>query len=197
SEFDRWSLTQQLAFLINIYNAATVELILSRGGKLTSIKDVGSWLSSPWKIKFISLFGERHTLDYIEHGMIRGSGRYADPRIHFAVNCASIGCPALRPEAYTAQNLELQLEDATFNFLSDPTRNRLDVDGLHLSSIFKWYQEDFEKAWRGSASLTQFLARYGKAFGLDKRSSLALAQQPIAIHYLDYDWKLNGQGGTP
>lgn len=195
--FDRWSLAQQLAFLINLYNAWTVELILSAEQPVSSIKERGSLFTSPWKKKFIPLLDKILTLDDIEHGLIRGSGRYNDPRIHFAVNCASIGCPALRPEAYTAHRLEAQLEDACFQFLSDPTRNRLDVDGFKVSSIFKWYREDFEKNWRGSQTLLQFFAKYGKAFGLDSKTSRALANSEVQITFLDYDWKLNAKEAKP
>jgi len=193
TEFDRWQNSEQLAFLINAYNAWTIELILTAEGKLNSIKDLGSVFKSPWKKKFISLFGEIHSLDDLEHGLIRGSGRYNDPRIHFAVNCASIGCPALRVEAYVAEKLEFQLEDATLAFLSDPSRNRFEPGTLKVSSIFKWYKEDFEKGWRGTKNLQQFLAKYGKAFGLDKNSSIALASGNWSIEFLDYDWRLNSK----
>lgn len=79
-QFDQWSKQEQLAFLINAYNAATVELILTAWPELTSIKDLGGLFSSPWKKKFVSLLGEMRSLDNIEHGLIRGSGRYHDPR---------------------------------------------------------------------------------------------------------------------
>lgn len=159
-KFDHWSRAAQLAFLINIYNAWTVKLILTAYPDVASIKDLGSFLQSPWKKRFISLFGETHSLDEIEHELIRGSSRYNDPRIHFAVNCASIGCPALRPEAYVADQLNTQLEDATQKFLSDRTRNRLDQDTLKVSSIFKWYSEDFERGWRGANKLERFFSIY-------------------------------------
>lgn len=193
AEFDRWPPAEQLAFLINAYNAWTVELVLSADAKVVSIKDLGSFLKSPWKKNFIPLFGEPRSLDDIEHRFIRGSGRYPDPRIHFAVNCASIGCPALRPEAFVAERLEAQMEDATQLFLSDRTRNHLEVDGFKVSSIFKWYQEDFEKGWRGTNNLAQFFALYGQAFGMDNRSRKIFGSGNIAIEFLDYDWGLNGK----
>lgn len=196
-EFENWSVAHQVAFLINIYNAWTVELILNADKKINSIKETGSFFSSPWKKKFIPLFGQLLSLDDIEHGTLRGQARYFDPRIHFALNCASVGCPALRPEAYTALRLEAQLEEATFQFLSDSSRNRLDVDGFKVSSIFKWYRDDFEKNWRGSQSLLHFFAKYGKAFGLDSKSSKAMVNGNVAITYLDYDWKLNASGAQP
>ena len=104
SEFDSWTKDQQLAFLINAYNAWTIEFVLSAYPDIKSIKDLGSFFSSPWKKEFINLLGETRSLDNIEHTLIRGSGRYNEPRIHFAVNCASIGCPALLNRAYTAEN---------------------------------------------------------------------------------------------
>ena len=100
ASFQAGSPAQQMAFLINAYNAFTVELILTRYPDLTSIKELGSLLQSPWKPKWIPLLGGKVSLDEIEHEMLRAKGRYKDPRVHFAVNCASIGCPALREEAF-------------------------------------------------------------------------------------------------
>jgi len=189
--FDGWDKHEQLAFLINAYNAWTVELILTKYPNLESIKDLGSFFSSPWKKRFIPLLGKTRTLDDIEHKLIRGSGRYNEPRIHFAVNCASIGCPALRPEAYTGARLEQQLEQATRNFLSDRSRNYLKGDTLYLSPIFKWYREDFEQGWLGSKRLPDFLLRYRQALALDDTATRQLAAGKIDIEFLDYNWKLN------
>jgi hypothetical protein len=134
-------------------------------------------------------------LDDIEHGLIRGSGRYNDPRIHFAVNCASIGCPALRAEAYVAQRLNVQLEDATQMFLSDRTRNRVESDALKVSSIFKWYRPDFEKGWRGANTLGQFLALYSEPLALNADTASQLSAGKLDIEFLDYDWRLNVTSG--
>ena len=123
NEFEGWSKPQQMAFLINAYNAFTVELILTKYPDLKSIKDLGSFLQSPWKKKFFRLLGEERTLDWIEHEQLRPN--YADPRVHAAVNCASIGCPALRDEAFTAAKLEAQLDDGMQRFMGDRTRNRV------------------------------------------------------------------------
>ncbi|MEO8158100.1 MAG: DUF547 domain-containing protein [Betaproteobacteria bacterium] len=194
AEFDRWDKPTQLAFLINAYNANTVELILTRYPDLKSIKDLGSLLRSPWKKSFIPLLGETRSLDDIEQGLIRGSDRYAEPRIHFAVNCASIGCPALRTEAFSAERLDAQLEDSTRAFLSDRTRNRLDGNTLRVSSIFKWYRADFEKGWRGAANLAGFLAQYREALGLDEANTSRLKSGDLSIEFLDYDWRLNSKG---
>lgn len=190
-QFDQWEKPGQLAFLINAYNAWTIELILTRYPELDSIKDLGSLFSSPWKKEFIPLLGEVRSLDDIEHGLIRGSGRYNEPRIHFAVNCASIGCPALARTAYTGDQLEQQLEQATQGFLMDRTRNRLNDDELEVSSIFKWYREDFEQGWRNTDSLAAFLALYSDALGLTQEQRLRLQQNKTDIDFLSYDWKLN------
>ncbi len=100
--FAGWRKAERQAFLINAYNGFTVELILTRYPDLKSIKDLGSLLSGPWKPKWIPLLGAKVSLDDIEHAMLRKRGDYDDPRVHFAVNCASIGCPALREEAFVA-----------------------------------------------------------------------------------------------
>jgi hypothetical protein len=193
ADFDRWDRPSQLSFLINAYNAFTVELVLTRYPDLASIKDLGSLLQSPWKKRFIPLLGETRSLDDIEHSLIRGSGRYAEPRVHFVLNCASIGCPALRPEAFVADRLDAQLEDATKAFLTDRTRNRLDGEVLKVSSIFKWYREDFEKDWRGATSLPRFFVLYREALGFTDISANRLRAGEIPIEFLDYDWRLNSK----
>ena len=191
AQFDRWSKDEQLAFLINVYNAATVDLVLSGKSDLKSIKDLGSVFRSPWKQEFVPLLGKTRSLDEIEHGLIRGSGRYNEPRIHFAVNCASVGCPALRAEAFVANRLEAQLEDATRKFLADKTRNRLNAGQLEVSSIFKWYREDFEQGFRGAKTLEQFLGIYSQPLSLTAQQSQALAQGKLKVDFLPYDWNLN------
>lgn len=192
-DFDRWRKREQLAFLINVYNAWTVELVLTGYPDVASIKDLGSFLQSPWKKSFIPLLGETRSLDDVEHGLIRGSGRYNDPRIHFAVNCASIGCPALRAEAFVADRLDTQLEESAKSFLSDRTRNRLDGNTLKVSSIFKWYREDFEKGWRSANSVQQFFAVYHQSLGLDADAVKRLSAGEMSIEFLDYDWRLNAK----
>lgn len=191
-QFDAWDKNTQLAFLINVYNARTVELILTGWPDLESIKDLGSFFRSPWKKRFFKLLGEERSLDEVEHGLIRASGRYEEPRIHFAVNCASKGCPALRREAYEGARLDAQLEDATRSFLGDRSRNRLEGDTLKVSSIFKWYRGDFELDWRGAETLGEFLALYAGSLGLDDDQRRRLRNGELEIDFLDYDWSLNG-----
>lgn len=189
--FDSWPKNRQLAFLINVYNAATISLVLTGYPKIDSIKNLGHFFSSPWKKRFIPLFGKHYTLDEVEHGLIRGSGRYNDPRIHFAVNCASIGCPALRAGAYTEDKLNEQLEEQTKLFLTDHSRNRLQGDTLYVSQIFDWYRQDFTDGWRGSQSLGEFFALYSDDLGANARQRNALTNNTINIKFLSYDWNLN------
>ncbi|OUS70384.1 DUF547 domain-containing protein [Pseudoalteromonas sp. A601] len=191
SDFDSWNNTTQLAFLINAYNAWTVEFILSEYPNIDSIKELGSFFSSPWSKEFIPLLGEVRSLDNIEHTLIRGENKYNEPRIHFAVNCASIGCPALRAQAYNAPELNKQLEQQTTLFLADKTRNYADGDTLYLSSIFKWYQDDFEKGFADSHSLASFILLYSDAINLNAEQQQLLKSNAMKIEFLDYDWTLN------
>jgi hypothetical protein len=192
TEYRGWTREQRLAFLINAYNAFTVKLVLTRYPDLKSIKDLGSFLQSPWKIEFFTLLGAARSLDNVEHELIRAPGSFDEPRIHFAVNCASLGCPMLRGEAYVAQRLESQLDDATRRFLGDRSRNRYDPASgkLVVSKIFDWYKADFEKGDRGTGSVRQFLARYADVLADGAAASTVRAAQ-AQIHYLDYDWALN------
>ena len=175
AEFQGWSRPQQMAFLINAYNAYTVEKILTRYPEIRSIWDFGKFFGNPFRDEFFSLLGRKSSLDAIEHGTLRK--RYAEPRIHFAVNCASVGCPMLREEAYVAPRLEQQLEEQAVRFLSDRSRNRFREGRLEVSMIFDWFREDFEPR-------EAFLLRYAAQLGVppDARPKLA---------FLDYDWSLN------
>ena len=189
TEFDQTSSTQQMAFLINAYNAFTVELILSKYPKLTSIKDLGSVFQSPWKKKFFVLLGAQRSLDWIENDMLRA--RYKDPRIHVGINCASIGCPALRAEAFVATKLDAQLDDSMQRFLADKTRNRY-LDGkLEVSEIFKWFAQDFEQGNRDLHQVADLFARHAKQFSADPAVQAALRAKTVPISYLPYDWQLN------
>ena len=171
--------------------ASTIDVILEEYPDIDSIRDIGFFLSSAWNQDFASLFGEPVTLDEIEHEIIRGWGRYNEPRIHFAVNCAAIGCPALRAEAFISEKLEMQLEDSTVKFLSDRSRNYFDNGRMYVSSIFDWYKEDFEKGWGGVDSVAEFLARYAAELELDSAIENQLRADDIRIRHLKYDWGLN------
>lgn len=189
--FDSWSDNHQLAFLINAYNAHTIALILTEYPDITSIRDLGSFFSSPWKKEIAPLLGEIRTLDDIEHNLIRGDNKYQEPRIHFAVNCASIGCPALREESYTGDKLETQLQGQTERFLADKTRNYLLDDTLYLSKIFSWYGDDFEQGWQGAHSIEAFIGLYSDALGLSEMQANKLISGDMSISFNEYDWRLN------
>lgn len=188
--FQSWNQDQQLAFLINAYNAFTLQLILDNY-PLGSIRNIGRFWQNPWKMRFFTLLEEDMHLDQLEHEIIREPGVYDEPRIHFAVNCASIGCPALRTEPFTAEQLEKQLQDSAQRFLRDQTRNRFNNGRMEISSIFRWYSEDFERGWQGTHSVAEFLALYQEALGLSDEQAQELAAGKIRIRHLDYDWALN------
>lgn len=193
ARFEAWTPAAQMAFLINAYNAWTVELILGRYPRLASIKDLGSLLSSPWKPAWIPLLGETLSLDAIEHGRLRARGRYDDPRIHFAVNCASVGCPMLREEAFLPERLDAQLDEQTARFLADRSRNRYDAASgrLKVSKIFDWYGEDFRLGHRGIRSLAGFFAGQAERLAEAPADQARLRAGTVPIDFLDYDWALN------
>jgi hypothetical protein len=191
NEFNTWSKSRQLAFLINAYNAWTVAFILTQYPDIASIKELGSFFSSPWRKEFIPLLGKTRSLDNIEHTLIRGEGNYNEPRIHFAVNCASIGCPALRAQAYRAEQLDRQLEQQTTLFLADTTRNYISDDTLYLSSIFKWYRDDFEQGFGGANNLNAFILLYSNALNLTATEQSKIKSNTVQIKFLDYNWALN------
>lgn len=185
--FDAWTSDQQLAFLINAYNAYTLKLIIDHY-PVESIKNIGRFWQNPWRIRFFRLLGEEMHLDQVEHDIIRKPGAYDDPRIHFAVNCAAVGCPALRNQAFTADQLEKQLDDSTRRFLRDRTRNYFDKDAgvIRVSSIFRWYREDFETA----GTLSEWLAEYADDLA-DNKPHRQQINTGVPVKFLDYDWKLN------
>ena len=173
-EFKQWSRDEQMAFLINAYNAFTVEKILTRYPDIRSIWDFGKIFGNPFKDEFFTLLGRKTSLDGIEHGLLRKN--YREPRIHFAVNCASVGCPMLREEAYASARLDRQLEEQVFRFLSDRSRNRFRNGHLEVSKIFDWFKEDF-------APREKYFARYAGLLGYTGGE--------VPITFLDYDWSLN------
>ena len=177
SEFERWPQAERKAFLINAYNAFTVEKILTRYPDIRSIWDFGKVFGNPFKDEFFVLLGRRASLDWIEHETLRK--HYPDPRLHFALNCASVGCPMLREEAYVAARLEAQLDEQASRFLSDRTRNRYREGRLEVSRIFDWYKDDF-------APRERWFARHAALLGAD-----ADAVGRAKLVFLEYDWALN------
>ncbi len=201
TEFSGWTTRQRRSFLINAYNAFTLQLILTRYPRLTSIRDLGNIVfNSPWKQRFFSLLGATRHLDEVEHELLRGAADFDEPRIHFAVNCASVGCPALRPEAYRADRLDAQLDDQTRRFLRDRSRNRLELNSettASISPIFKWYRQDFEAGHHGWTTLERFLGTYADALGDSTASRAALRDAAFSVRYTDYSWKLNDRYTRP
>ena len=176
------SLDEQLAFYINAYNAWTIKLVLSGYPGIHSIKDLGSFWSSPWKKEIVHVDGKVLSLDDIEHGIIRP--KFKDPRIHFAVNCASKSCPPLSSEPYEGKIINQQLDAAARAFINDPKRNRLEGNTLYVSKIFDWYGEDFK------GGIVNFFLKYAEG---DLKRGLEANKNQIKIRYLDYDWSLNGK----
>jgi Protein of unknown function, DUF547 len=184
SAFSKWDKKQQMAFLINLYNAANLKLIIDHY-PIKSIKDIGSALKGPWKQEIVRVFGKVETLDHIEHNLLRP--KYKDPRVHFSVNCASIGCPALRAEAFQASKLDAQLDEQGRIFLRDTTKNRLDAKNktLYLSEIFDWFKDDFTVK---SGTVEKFISIY--VADADRK---VIQQGGLTIKNTKYDWNLNKQ----
>ena len=174
---ENWTKNEQMAYWINAYNAFTVKIVIDYY-PVESIKDIKGkipFVNTVWDVKFINIEGAVYDLNNIEHGILRS--KYKDPRIHFALNCASGSCPNLSRSAYTAESLDKQLDKAGRIFLGDPTKNIITEEEVRLSKIFQWYGSDFTK----EVSKIEYLNRF--------------APQPIPektkIKYLDYDWSLN------
>lgn len=168
-KFESFSREEKLAYWINAYNALTVDLIL-RNYPVKSIKDI----KDPWKQRLWKLGDKWYNLDEIEHQILR---KMDEPRIHFAIVCASYSCPKLQNKAFTSDNLETQLTNATKEFLNDSKRNEITENSLELSKIFKWFSKDFIH----NGSLIDFLNQY---------VSVTISDD-AKISYKDYNWYLN------
>ncbi len=171
---------EQFAYYINAYNAWTIKLILSAYPGVGSIKDLGTFLKSPWEKKFIRIDGDELTLDDIEHHILRP--RFKDPRVHFAINCSAASCPPLSSEPYLGSSLDLQLDQATRSFINDPNNYRLEGNAFYVSRIFKWFAEDFNDDVLG------FYLKYAQD---DLKKKLTEKKAVIQVKYLQYDWSLN------
>lgn len=187
-----WSRAQRFAFWINAYNAFTLQLVRDEG-PVKSIKEIGGWFGSPWRRRFIPLGsfdpkgkGRRLSLDDIEHRILRPG--FKDARLHAAVNCASRGCPPLRPEPYQAATLERQLTEQARSWLLDRGRNDLRVDrgAVRVSRIFDWYEEDFGD---GDAEVVGWIASQLEEG--HQADALRAAGPGVKVRYLDYDWGIN------
>ncbi len=160
---------EKLVYYINLYNAATVKMILDHY-PVNSIKDI----KNPWDKKWIKVGNKLTSLGAIEHKILR---KLNDPRIHFAINCASYSCPKLQNRAFVKKKLETQLNEATRAFVNDQTKNRISSSSVELSQIFKWFKSDFTT----DGNLVDFINQY-----------LAIAINPgVKVRFIKYDWSLN------
>ena len=180
---EQWSQEDQIAYWLNAYNAFTIKLIVDHY-PVKSIKDLGPkhqiiFVNTPWDKKFFKIGDKSMTLNFIEHRILRQN--FKEPRIHFALNCASMSCPKLRREAYNGKELNIQLTDQAKDFLRDKKRNEVDAKKPKLSAIFDFYGKDMKK-WSGK-SLIGFINIY----------SPVQINEDADIEYLDYDWSLNDQ----
>lgn len=174
-----WSKDEQLVYWINAYNAFTVKLI-SDNYPVESIRDLGPSLKIPlikdvWHYKFFTIGGEESSLDQIEHSILRKE--FEEPRIHFAINCASVSCPPLLNEAFTVDKVDSQLERVAKGFINDSSRNKISANQVEISSIFSWFKGDFTK----NGSLIDFLNKY----------STVKINKNAKINHMDYNWSLN------
>ncbi|MBI5060253.1 DUF547 domain-containing protein [candidate division KSB1 bacterium] len=175
AEFERWTRSERLAFVLNLYNAAVIQLVLNHW-PLTSVKDLG-FFTSPWNVEFIPLFGHTVSLGNLEHDVLRPS--FKDPRTHFAICNAAVGSPRLRGDPYLPEHVDAQLDDQVRAFMTErPDCNRFADGTLTLSPIFDWYSMDFGKR----AGILTFVRTYFPGAPPEPR-----------LEYTEFDWSLNGE----
>ena len=175
---------EKLAFWINVYNIFAVKIVLNNY-PLKSIKDVGGFFKSVWKVKAGIVGGKKYSLDEIEHGILRKMG---DPRIHTAIVCASISCPNLSKKSYSSKNLNKQLDIQMKDFLANPNKGmRINMNeqprGISLSPIFNWFAKDF----KSSGGVRNFISPY-----VSEKNRNVIKNPQYSISYMDYNWAING-----
>ena len=191
--YNSWSEPEKLAFLINAYNSFTLQSIIDQNPLKKSIRDI----SGVWTRRKFAIAGLEKTLDNIEHDILRKE--FNEPRIHMALVCAAMSCPILRNEAYTAENLDSQLDDQTRKFITSSQGFEIDREQkiVYLSSIFKWFGKDWianygiDNKFTGSKkekAVLNFISQY-----LSSQDRQYLEQGNYKISYLKYDWSLNKQ----
>ena len=170
---------EELTYWINAYNALAIKGILDGRSPSTLFGKIGYFKNAKYKVG-----GKKINLYDLEHKVIIPLG---EPRIHFAINCASESCPKLLSRVYTAKNLDSELDKVTIAFINDPTRNKFDKETkiVHLSKIFDWFKKDFKKH---SGSVQKYIAQYVNDLEIKK----ALQADSYTVRYLKYDWSLNG-----
>lgn len=204
-EYEAWSEQQKIAFWINAYNALTLEVIVSHYPIKASVFRSVAYpensirqIPGVWdKLRFVVL-GREMTLDEIEHATLRS--KFNEPRIHVALVCAAISCPPLRSEPYAGERLDEQLDDQAHRFLKGPQGLRIDRDGgkVYLSSILKWFGEDFLKAYgvadkfAGRSDVERAVLSFVSRYVSDDERNYLLSGS-YEVEYLDYDWSLNEQ----
>jgi len=188
-EYARWSEDEKKAFWINAYNIEAMKLVLDHyplkrslglqalrypANSIQQIPDV-------WNQEALTILGKKVSLNYIENEILRKE--FQDPRIHFAIVCASLGCPVLRDEPYVFDRLDSQLNDAVMKFMQDRKKFNYDAHSniFYISPIFKWFKEDFEKAGGSIAFIKKYIPQNKNLPDNGK------------IQWLDYDWSLNEQ----
>jgi Protein of unknown function, DUF547 len=180
---------EQRAYWINLYNAFTVDLVLSRF-PVESIRDInispGLFTRGPWGAKLLTIEAEKLSLDDIEHRILRPI--WKDNRVHYAVNCASLGCPNLQPAAYTSENSEALLEKGAREYINHPRGVAIRKGKLQVSSIYVWFQEDFGGSAEG---LMEHWGKYANDALAD-----ALQNYSGGLEH-DYDWRLNDAEPKP
>lgn len=178
---EHWSKKEKLAYWINAYNAFTVKIVADNY-PIKSIKKIGGripFVNSVWDKKFIKIEGQSYDLNDLEHNILR-TDYFNEPRIHFAINCASVSCPNLRNEAYVPEKVNDQLEHAAFLFINDPSKNKISPEHVEISKIFSWFQGDFTKSL-GPAGVLAFISKYSESE----------INRTATVSHMDYDWNLN------
>jgi Protein of unknown function, DUF547 len=173
-----YSRNEQFAFWVNLYNAVTVDVILDNY-PIESIRKIGSLGQGPWGKKLVTVEGKKLSLDDMEHGILRPI--WKDVRIHYAVNCASIGCPNLAPQAYRADRLEAMLDQAASDYINHPRAFTAKDGKITASSIFDWYQDD----WGNASAVLTHARKYAKG------DTVTMLSDAKAISGYDYNWSLN------
>lgn len=177
-DIEQYSRDEQFAFWVNLYNAATVDVIIDNM-PLDSIRDIGLLGSGPWKDDAVVVSGRTLSLDNIEHDILRPE--WQDVRIHYAVNCASIGCPNLAPRAYTGAKLEEMLEAAAVAYVNHPRGFGGEPGNIVASNIYEWYQVD----WGSAEGVLDHARQYAEGPTAD------LLEGATEISSYNYDWSLN------
>jgi len=179
-DYRSWPPPEQIAFWLNVYNAAALRLVVDHY-PVRSIRDIGGLFRGPWDQPVVRVFGRTLDLNTVEHEILRR--RFHEPRIHFALVCAAKGCPPLRSEPYSAARLEAQLNDQAQHFLAQTNKNRIEPAShkVFLSPIFRWYREDFEQ---GGCSLLAILRPWWP-------KPPPADYERYQVRWTQYDWSLN------